>query len=83
MIVYPPSAMSTKEGFQFTTIGGFSQGLPCDGVVLPNTRTSHPSHSYDVIVIGAGYAGLVTARDLGYRGQLLDVNLHPGSSQTY
>ncbi|EKJ72497.1 hypothetical protein FPSE_07378 [Fusarium pseudograminearum CS3096] len=50
----------TKEGFLWTPSGS-TEGLLTRSVVASTTRTEL---SYDVIVIGAGFAGLVAARDL-------------------
>lgn len=57
----------TTDGYQFDSAGPSFSGLPTDAVVSssPNAKSS-----YDVIVIGAGFAGLVAARDLA-----LDRNL--------
>ncbi len=57
--------MTTTEGFQWTASTGLRSGL-ATAAVFPSTSPL-PS-SYDVIVIGAGYAGLTSARDLTVRG---------------
>lgn len=60
---------STREGYQWTEISGLQTGIPCVGVVEPETNVSQSSpKSYDVIVIGAGYAGLTATRDLTTTG---------------
>lgn len=39
--------------------------LECRGVIIPPEKRSAPAgHIYDVIVIGAGYSGLMAARDM-------------------
>lgn len=37
--------------------------------MVASTPKSELSASYDVIVIGAGFAGLTAARDLGFKGK--------------
>lgn len=59
-------APKTSDGYLWTTSSGILKGnLDCEGVIHPS-RSSQTSQSilYDVIVIGAGYAGLAAARDL-------------------
>lgn len=65
--------MDSKDGLAYDPkTGEIIQGLPCDGVVSPKTFSAGPDSRYDVVVIGAGYAGLVTARDLSTRGKVWD-----------
>ncbi|KAJ9635677.1 hypothetical protein H2204_005637 [Knufia peltigerae] len=59
--------MSSKEGFQWTAATGLKSGLPCEGVKLPSKKLP-ASGRYDVIVIGAGFAGIIASRDLALRG---------------
>lgn len=54
-------APRTADGYQHDGCGPSFHGLPTDAVVPGSIRTRS---SYDVIVIGAGFAGLVAARDL-------------------
>jgi monoamine oxidase len=54
-------APRTADGYQHDSRGPSFHGLPTDAVVPGSVRTRG---SYDVIVIGAGFAGLVAARDL-------------------
>lgn len=62
--------MSTKEGFSWTKQAGLNPGLPCIGAVIPPRNHIPSRHDVlDVIVIGAGYAGLVAARDLVTQGE--------------
>lgn len=61
--------MDSKDGLHFDPETGVREGLPCEGVIIPSTLEADPKSSYDAIVIGAGYAGLVAARDLAIRGK--------------
>lgn len=53
---------ATREGYLWTPVGE-TVGLQTDAVVS-STPDSSLLSTYDVIVIGAGFAGLVAARDL-------------------
>jgi NADPH-dependent 2,4-dienoyl-CoA reductase/sulfur reductase-like enzyme len=57
--------MTTKDGYTWRPSTGVQAGLETDAVVSPQERiTGGRNMVYDVIVIGAGYAGLAAARDL-------------------
>ncbi|ORY91639.1 hypothetical protein BCR35DRAFT_323378 [Leucosporidium creatinivorum] len=60
----------TKEGFQYIkATGQLTQGFECEGAVSPaSSFRSVASSHFDLIVIGAGYAGLVAARDATLSG---------------
>lgn len=59
----------SKDGFEWTPTNGFSEGVPTVGVVTPDSwNSSEPDEIYDVIVLGAGFAGLVASRDLATQG---------------
>ncbi|KAJ9657724.1 hypothetical protein H2198_004139 [Neophaeococcomyces mojaviensis] len=58
----------STDGFQWTEAAGLESGLPTLGAIQPQQRITKPKHSFDVIVIGAGYAGLTAARDLTTSG---------------
>lgn len=61
----------SKDGFTWTPSAGRKEGLPSIGVVEPSTHSAQPQGDiHDVIVIGAGYAGLVASRDLATQGRL-------------
>lgn len=61
----------STDGFTWTPSVGRREGLPTIGVVEPSTRSSQPEGDiHDVIVIGAGYAGLVASRDLATQGRI-------------
>ena len=64
--------MTTSEGHHWNPSTSLTSGLPTlsHHSSLPSTTSPSPAssaHSYDVIVIGAGYAGLIAARDLTAR----------------
>ena len=62
----PPT---TSEGFHWTAQSGIESGVfRCKGVVEPESRFTDHVAQHDVIVIGAGYAGLIAARDLVLQG---------------
>ncbi|KAF2994091.1 hypothetical protein E8E14_000933 [Neopestalotiopsis sp. 37M] len=62
---------STTDGFVWTPSGGLSEGLPTVGLIDPPTHliSEEKNFTYDAIVVGAGYAGLVAARDLATQGK--------------
>ncbi|KAJ5425782.1 hypothetical protein N7465_000852 [Penicillium sp. CMV-2018d] len=60
--------MTSRDGFQWTPETGLAQGVPSIGVISPPTRISTSSATYDVIVVGGGYAGLTATRDLTIAG---------------
>lgn len=64
-----PMAPLTTEGYHWTPQTGMQEGvLRCKGVVEPPCRLDNSFLDYDVIVIGAGYAGLMAARELVQKG---------------
>ncbi|KAL4884563.1 hypothetical protein BJY04DRAFT_215027 [Aspergillus karnatakaensis] len=60
-------APRSRDGYTWTPNDGITAGLETDAVISPQRSTSG-IEVYDVIVIGAGYAGLVAARDLALEG---------------
>ncbi|CVL02554.1 probable monoamine oxidase N [Fusarium mangiferae] len=54
----------TRDGHIWEPSTGFQKGLESDAVISPQRSVSSANKVYDVIVIGAGYAGLAAARDL-------------------
>jgi len=62
--------MTSRDGYQWTKDGGLIQGVPSIGVIQPPTNLrSKSSDDFDVIVVGAGYAGLTAARDASIAGK--------------
>ncbi|KAJ3543614.1 hypothetical protein NM208_g3486 [Fusarium decemcellulare] len=57
----------SRDGHHWTPSGGLQAGLPSIGVIQPpSNKTTDKVH--DVVIIGAGYTGLIAARDLGTAG---------------
>ena len=70
----------STDGFTWTPSGGRQAGLPTIGAIEPPTYTAGPQTDvHDVIVIGAGYAGLVACRDLATQGTSLAKLLRAGA----
>lgn len=64
-------ANPSHDGYVYTKKDGLVSGLPTYGVIRPESKfhdTDNDSN-WDVIVIGAGYAGLIAARDLVKAGE--------------
>ncbi|KAM5359507.1 uncharacterized protein FOBCDRAFT_277596 [Fusarium oxysporum Fo47] len=63
------SQKRTANGHEYDVSGNVSNGLPCNGVITPASSFAQAaSERFDVIVIGAGFAGLTAARDLTLSG---------------
>ncbi|KAE8389469.1 monoamine oxidase maoN [Aspergillus alliaceus] len=58
---------STSDGYLYSETG-LKAGLPSESVISPPQKIDRQVDIWDVAVIGAGYAGLVAARDLTLRG---------------
>ncbi|KAJ5114074.1 hypothetical protein N7456_002608 [Penicillium angulare] len=62
---------TTRDGFSWTSSNGMKKGnFTSKGVISPSERIRSPGDFvYDTIVVGAGYAGLSSARDLTNAGR--------------
>lgn len=58
----------TKEGYRHDNRNGLSSGFETDAAIEPRKRVVGQKDRFDVVVVGAGYAGLIAARDLAYTG---------------
>jgi NADPH-dependent 2,4-dienoyl-CoA reductase/sulfur reductase-like enzyme len=67
----PTTSKKTQDGYSWTEARGMLKGgLRCRGVVEPREKRKAPArHVYDAIVIGAGYAGLMAAREMTDHGE--------------
>ncbi|KAL5593004.1 hypothetical protein FOBRF1_012106 [Fusarium oxysporum] len=68
--------MTTREGYIYKSDVAFQQGVKCTAAIYPRRNVpANVSDVFDVVVIGAGYAGLTACRDLtvaGYKVLLLE-----------
>nr|KMM71003.1 amine oxidase [Coccidioides posadasii RMSCC 3488] len=66
----PSDLPRSREGYHWTPHGGggVQQGLPTLAAIRPETNVGSPRQVYDVIVVGAGYAGLTAARNAAREG---------------
>lgn len=61
----------SHDGYTYTKNEGLSRGLHTYAVILPEqkVRPSDDGRVWEAIVIGAGYTGLIAARDLVKAGR--------------
>jgi hypothetical protein len=61
----------SHDGYIYTKQDGLVQGLRTYGVIVPETkiRDAAAGKVWDAIVVGAGYTGLIAARDLVKAGK--------------
>jgi NADPH-dependent 2,4-dienoyl-CoA reductase/sulfur reductase-like enzyme len=64
----------SHDGYTYTRKDGLVGGLHTYGVIQPERKIRHADESnvWEAIVIGAGYAGLIAARDLVKAGESED-----------
>lgn len=61
--------MTSRDGYQWTKATGLVKGVPSIGVIDPPSNIeSQTSNKFDVIIVGAGYAGLTAVRDATLAG---------------
>lgn len=62
----------SHDGYIYTKKHGLVRGLPTYGVVQPERKVGHTNDDYiwEAVVIGAGYTGLIAARDLVKAGKV-------------
>lgn len=67
----PYQANLSHDGYKWTAKDGLTSGLPTYGVIKPESHIRQQSNDrvWEVIVIGAGYTGLIAARDLVKAGE--------------
>ena len=65
------TANLSHDGYTYTKKDGLVSGLHTYGVIQPQRKIREVDESqvWDAIVIGAGYAGLIAARDLVKAGE--------------
>jgi hypothetical protein len=62
--------MTSRDGYRWTSATGLVKGVPSIGVINPPSNLEVRNENYyDIIVLGAGYAGLTAARDLTAAGR--------------
>ncbi|GAA5897768.1 hypothetical protein JCM6882_000091 [Rhodosporidiobolus microsporus] len=60
----------TTEGYRFDKTSGLKTGFASEGAIRPTQyRSRHSQNRFDTIIVGAGYTGLIAARDLTNAGQ--------------
>jgi hypothetical protein len=65
------SSMTTVDAYQYFPSGELRAGLPTRACIDPIQYQHEPAEEHDVIVVGAGYAGLIVCRELVSRGAYL------------
>jgi NADPH-dependent 2,4-dienoyl-CoA reductase/sulfur reductase-like enzyme len=65
-------AALSHDGYTYTKHDGLVQGLRTYGFIQPQSKIGDADAGkvWDAIVIGAGYTGLIAARDLVKAGEL-------------
>jgi NADPH-dependent 2,4-dienoyl-CoA reductase/sulfur reductase-like enzyme len=66
----PYTAGLSNDGYTYTKANGLTTGLKTYGFIEPSTNIrAGESYVWEAIVIGAGYTGLIAARDLVKAGE--------------
>ena len=67
----PYNANLSHDGYTYTSKEGLIGGLHTYSVIQPESNIQHTDDSnvWEAIVIGAGYSGLIAARDLVKAGK--------------
>lgn len=65
------AAKLSSDGYLYNRTDGLTSGLHTYGVIQPETciHTLPDRNVWDAIVVGAGYTGLIAARDLVKAGE--------------
>ncbi|CAG2004940.1 unnamed protein product [Fusarium graminearum] len=61
--------MTTQDGCHYHINEGLTHGVPSRAKIYPAERLAQGQQTLDTIVIGAGYAGLIAARNLALQGK--------------
>ncbi|KAH7389190.1 putative polyamine oxidase [Cadophora sp. MPI-SDFR-AT-0126] len=61
-------ASLSRDGYQWTATTGLTPGVPTIGLIEPSFNTKGQDQTYDLIIVGAGYAALTAARDATLSG---------------
>jgi NADPH-dependent 2,4-dienoyl-CoA reductase/sulfur reductase-like enzyme len=74
---------TTKEGYRYNQRTGLQTGFVTEGAIKPTFyKSARNQLNYDVIVVGAGYTGLVASRDLTNAGASSLLSSFPSSLLT-
>lgn len=66
--------MTTQDGCHYHINEGLTHGVPSRAKIYPAERLAQGQQTLDTIVIGAGYAGLIAARNLALQGRHRDIH---------
>lgn len=67
---HPMTVHTTKEGYRYDPTTGLETGFATEGAIRPTQYSAGKDRlQYDTIIVGAGYTGLIAARDLAHAGE--------------